>query len=76
MWSNVESKYYNQIVYIWFGPVIVPMLAMPTISSIRRNDCSQLINHNGWPKLQDLNGLSLYSGGGDWEGINNVLWMC
>jgi hypothetical protein len=48
------------------------MLAMPTTSSVRRNDCSQLINRNGWPKLQDLNGLSLYSGGGDSEGINNV----
>jgi hypothetical protein len=35
-----------------------------TINSVRRNDCSQLINCNDWPKLQDLNGLSLYSGGG------------
>jgi hypothetical protein len=49
------------------------MLAMPTINSIRRNGCSQLINRNDWPKLQDLNGLSLYSGGGGSEGVNNAL---
>jgi hypothetical protein len=40
------------------------MLAMPTTNSVPRNDCSQLINGNDWPKLQDLNSLSLYSGDG------------